>query len=182
MEGHDATEPDLLLTLKYHHLSSHLLETHTTISPAEIRTMNNIIDFNRLSISPLQAALVKVIVHILSQANTEVAIYRRDKGSSLKDIRGLLMTHGIELGNDRFCGDLKRKRREGKEYKSVVILHSDNGEETHLRSVTHIIAIGGDSHALRGEINFVKFIERATRYGLMNNKPVALIKLVENRV
>jgi hypothetical protein len=181
MEGHEATEPELL-SLKYHHLSSHFLETHTTISPAEIRTMNNIIDFHRLSISSSQAALVKVIVHILSQENTEVAIYRRDKGSSFKDIRGLLMTHGIELGNDRFRDDLKRKRCDGKEYKSVVILHSDNGEETCLRSVTHIIAIGGDSHALRGEFNFVTFIERATRYGLMNSKPVTLIKLVENRI
>lgn len=194
MTGHEATEPELL-TLNYHHVSSNILETHTTIPPVEIHIMNDIVNVYRARVPPnyielpdytaLQAALIKVLVYILSQANTEVVIYRRGKGDSINEIRGFLVTHGIQIGIDGFDDrryDLKRKRYDVKEsLKNVAILHDDDGEETHLRSVTHIIAIGGDSHSLYGEINFAKFVERATRYGLMSKKPIVLIKLVENR-
>jgi hypothetical protein len=159
MVGHSVESSPPPITLLYDKVTGKLGSPHD---------MMNAIEFFLQSPNAKLQALCRAVVFVASQKDTKVLIYYHGslESSILKQNLEEYALTTTWFPINRSALNRKRQRERVEKIKSnVIIIDDSHGQTTHFPSVTHIFTTGqGDANAL--------FIERATRYGLMVDKPI----------
>jgi hypothetical protein len=145
------------------------------------------------TLSIADIALIKTVAYVASrQSGTKVAIFSGLSGyrnfySWYDIVESLKNTDGIKLLRmDLPCTDYKRKRKsmEDDTKKNVLVFedHATISMIPHFPSLTHIIVPWKDgiNSNNRWTKVYTDFVNYATRYGVMVNKPVVIIKISGN--